>query len=36
MLEGAVVEVKAVYIDAHSGFVHSGRFLSGRIIRLAL
>jgi hypothetical protein len=27
MLEGAVVEVKAVYIDAHSGFVHSGRFL---------
>jgi hypothetical protein len=27
MLEGAVVEFKAVYIDAHPGFVHSGRFL---------
>jgi hypothetical protein len=27
MLESAVVEVKAVYVDAHPGFVHSGRFL---------
>jgi hypothetical protein len=27
MLEGTVVEVKAVYVDAHPGFVHSGRLL---------
>lgn len=34
MLEGAVVEVKAVYVDAHPDFVHSGRFLPGYLIRL--
>jgi hypothetical protein len=33
MLEGAMVEVKSVYIDTHSGFVHSGRFLPGRLIK---
>jgi hypothetical protein len=36
LLKGAVVKIKAVYINAHSGSVHSGRFLPGRLIRLAL
>jgi hypothetical protein len=34
MLEGAVVEIKAVYVDAHLGFVHSRRFLPGRLMGL--
>ena len=34
VLEGAVVEVKAVYVDAYSGFVHSGRLLPGRFLWL--
>jgi hypothetical protein len=31
-----MVEVKAGYVDAHPGFVHSGRFLPGYLMVLAL
>ena len=30
MLEGAVVEVKAVYVDTYAGFIHTRRLLPGR------
>jgi hypothetical protein len=40
MLEGAVIEIKAVYVDAYSGLTipikvsHSGQFLPGRLLRI--